>query len=200
MMKISSRNTILTLSASILTLWLLASCETAAQPGSAQLPWWVVAAGGVTDAAAGDVRMSATLGQPVIGPASGGTMMLHQGFWYPRATISGVEVEPGDVVAGRSALANYPNPFIGSTTIHYTLPGLSHVTLSIYTVQGELVSVLVDGIEEKGGRQVVWDGRNSRGEEMASGPYLYVLDANTMANDNAGRGNISARRIMQRLK
>lgn len=178
--------------------------ETAAQSGTEQLPWWVVASGGVVDATSGSTLMSATLGQTVIGPtagsAAGGSVILHQGFWYPRASVSGVEVEPGDVVAGLSTLRNYPNPFVGSTTIHYVIPGRSRVNLSIYNMQGELVRVLVDGIEDEGTREIVWDGRNSRGEEMASGPYLYVLDAKGTTGDNSRTKNLNARQIMQRLK
>lgn len=178
--------------------------EMAAQSAAAQLPWWVVASGGVVEATSGSTVMSATLGQTVIGPAAGsaagGSVILHQGFWYPRASVSGVEFEPGDVVAGLSTLRNYPNPFAGSTTIHYAIPGRAHVSLSIYNMQGELVRVLVDRIEEEGTREIVWDGRNSRGEEMASGPYLYVLDAKVTTNDNSHTKNINARQIMQRLK
>ena len=40
-----------------------------------------VVGGGASDSTAGDVTLRATLGQPVVGPVSGGGVTLGQGFW-----------------------------------------------------------------------------------------------------------------------
>ena len=49
--------------------------------GTLELPRWVLS-GGATDSSVGDVSLSATLGQPVVGIVSGGEITLGQGFWY----------------------------------------------------------------------------------------------------------------------
>jgi flagellar hook assembly protein FlgD len=49
------------------------------------------------------------------------------------------------------------------------------VKLSVYDVRGRLVRVLVDSERKPGRHTVVWDGRNGRGEMIASGIYFYTL-------------------------
>jgi PKD repeat protein len=70
---------------------------------------------------------------------------------------------------------NRPNPFNPGTEISYSLPRGSDVTLIIYNVIGQTVRVLVDGYENAGYRQVVWDGTDQSGREAASGVYFYRL-------------------------
>lgn len=74
-------------------------------------------------------------------------------------------------------LQNYPNPFNPQTEISYNLPEDSHVKLSIYNLLGQTVKILVDEFQGTGSKEVTWDGRNERGESVASGIYLYRLEA-----------------------
>jgi hypothetical protein len=69
----------------------------------------------------------------------------------------------------------YPNPFNPSTTIEYEVPERSHIQLSIYNLLGQEVTRLVDQIQEPGRYSVAWNGRNSHGQGVASGIYLYRL-------------------------
>jgi hypothetical protein len=43
------------------------------------------------------------------------------------------------------AMSNAPNPFNPSTSISYTLPAASSVTLKVYNAAGRVVNVLADG-------------------------------------------------------
>jgi hypothetical protein len=79
-------------------------------------------------------------------------------------------------------LANYPNPFNPETWIPYQLAEPAEVTVSIYTVDGQLVRTLDFGYQAVGvyasrSRAAYWDGKNSVGEPMASGVYFYTLTA-----------------------
>jgi hypothetical protein len=65
---------------------------------------------------------------------------------------------------------NYPNPFNSSTTITYSLPQAEHVSLIVYNILGEQVTVLVDEDQSAGEHSVTW---NASG--FASGVYLYRL-------------------------
>jgi len=74
--------------------------------------------------------------------------------------------------------ANYPNPFNPSTTISYSLPEASHVSLRIYNIKGQLVKTLVNGSREKGVSKEVWNGDNDDKKSVTSGIYLYKLQIN----------------------
>ena len=78
-----------------------------------------------------------------------------------------------------SLLPNYPNPFNAGTTIRFTLPRTSAVRLTVYDLTGQIVSYLVDGTRTAGTHLIHWDGRDDRGNSLASGPYLYRLQADS---------------------
>ena len=66
---------------------------------------------------------------------------------------------------------NYPNPFNPSTAIHFALPELSRVRLTIYDMLGREVQRLVDGELGAGIHEVQF---NATG--LPSGTYLYRLE------------------------
>jgi subtilisin family serine protease len=70
---------------------------------------------------------------------------------------------------------NYPNPFNPETRIEYSLSRPGRVTLSIFNVAGQLVRTLANEIKQAGGHEVTWDGRDERGQSVASGVYFYRL-------------------------
>lgn len=79
-------------------------------------------------------------------------------------------------------LKNYPNPFNPETWIPYQLATAADVTITIYDVHGNLIRTLDLGHQPAGtytGRNnaAYWDGRNNRGESVASGLYFYTLSA-----------------------
>jgi hypothetical protein len=76
---------------------------------------------------------------------------------------------------------NYPNPFNPNTTISYALPDKAHTTLSIYTVEGKLVRLLVNETLAAGYKQIIWDGRDNHGIPLSSGVYVYRLKAGSNA-------------------
>jgi hypothetical protein len=86
------------------------------------------------------------------------------------------ELFPGEVAVSAPAVFNlagaYPNPFNPTTTISYSLPMTSRVTLNVYDMSGRLVSTLVNGLRDAGTHQETFDGSN-----LASGMYLYSLQA-----------------------
>ena len=82
--------------------------------------------------------------------------------------------------------ANYPNPFNPETWIPYQLAVPSEVTLTIYDMNGGTVRRLDVGHQQAGlyqsrSRAAYWDGRNHRGESVASGLYFYTLRAGEFA-------------------
>jgi hypothetical protein len=73
--------------------------------------------------------------------------------------------------------SNYPNPFNPATTIRYALPEGANVTLVVYNILGQQVRTLVNGAQGPGYHSVVWDGRDEAGRMVATGVYIYRLQA-----------------------
>ncbi|RLC78282.1 MAG: hypothetical protein DRI61_10110 [Chloroflexi bacterium] len=72
---------------------------------------------------------------------------------------------------------NYPNPFNVRTVIPYSLSDETEVKLEVFDVLGQKVRTLFVGRQYSGGHEVVWDGRGDDGEALASGVYVYTLEA-----------------------
>jgi hypothetical protein len=80
---------------------------------------------------------------------------------------------------------NYPNPFNPTTTIEYSIARPGHVTLRVYDVTGRPVRTLVDEVQTPGQMRLVrWDGRSDTGNPVASGVYLYRLEAPGLTRTN----------------
>lgn len=67
---------------------------------------------------------------------------------------------------------NYPNPFNPSTTISFSLPQSSLVTLKVYDILGSEVAELVNGQVEAGIHKVNFNAYN-----LNSGIYFYTIKA-----------------------
>ncbi|MDA0747300.1 MAG: fibronectin type III domain-containing protein, partial [bacterium] len=72
---------------------------------------------------------------------------------------------------------NYPNPFNPETTIRYAVPEAGKVTLRIYNVLGQEVATLVNTNQVAGYYSVQWNGMDRLGRSVASGVYLYRMEA-----------------------
>ncbi|NQT35270.1 T9SS type A sorting domain-containing protein [bacterium] len=91
-------------------------------------------------------------------------------LWIVNESWTGVEenvVVPFSLELGN----NYPNPFNNSTVIPFTINRATDVKISVYDVNGRLVSTLFDGKAATGRHEVAWDG-----EGVTSGVYIYTLE------------------------
>jgi|GEM_PF-245123 len=74
---------------------------------------------------------------------------------------------------------NYPNPFNSNTLIGFNLPRSQDVELTVYNLTGQEVVSLVNGYRQAGSYAIHWGGRDETGRALASGVYLYRLQAGT---------------------
>lgn len=72
---------------------------------------------------------------------------------------------------------NYPNPFNPSTTIYYSLPKESAVTVTVYNVLGKEINQLISHVKPQGSYSVVWNGNDNFGNAVSAGIYFYKLQA-----------------------
>jgi len=83
----------------------------------------------------------------------------------------------GRVIKNFELKQNYPNPFNPHTTIEYTIPIKSYVTVKIYNVLGEEIKTITDGYKDAGSYKVIWDGSDNNGMSISSGMYFYQMMA-----------------------
>jgi fibronectin type 3 domain-containing protein len=72
---------------------------------------------------------------------------------------------------------NFPNPFNPATTINYDLPEASNVRVAIYNILGQAVKTLVNENQLAGYYSVQWNGTGDDHRSVASGMYLYRIEA-----------------------
>ena len=73
-----------------------------------------------------------------------------------------------------SLLQNYPNPFNPSTSIEYSIPSDSRVTIEIFSVSGEKIALLVNDNQPAGYHSYQLDAGALK---LSSGVYVYKLTA-----------------------
>jgi len=72
-------------------------------------------------------------------------------------------------------LHSYPNPFNAVTTIEFSLPTSTDISLELFDLQGRRVATLAKGYYIAGEHAVIWDSVNDSGDAVASGVYLVRL-------------------------
>lgn len=107
-------------------------------------------------------------------------------FFLP--SITSVEEVP--VAYEGIRLAAQPNPFNPTTTISFVNPAEGHVRVAVYDVAGRLVRVLAEGPIGSGRASVVWDGRDARGRQLASGVYFARLEGQAGERPLSGAGKL----------
>jgi hypothetical protein len=96
-----------------------------------------------------------------------------EGDPYPTYGKRETEFSP---VGDRLALSqNYPNPFNPTTRLYFYLESPGYATLKVYGITGQLINALVSGNFSGGEHQIIWDGKDTQGVDVASGIYFYVL-------------------------
>jgi len=94
------------------------------------------------------------------------------GIMGPKDFVSDVEpinqIAPSDF----SLDQNYPNPFNPSTTINFSIPVESFITLDVYNAIGQKVASLVNETKSAGNYKVDFNASN-----LTSGIYFYKISA-----------------------
>ena len=87
---------------------------------------------------------------------------------------------------------NYPNPFNPVTIIKYSLPTDSRVTLKIFNLLGQVVSVLKDEVQNVGYKSVEWNSSN-----VSSGVYFYRLEATSISDAKQSFGDVKRMMVLK---
>jgi hypothetical protein len=84
---------------------------------------------------------------------------------------AGVDVEP----APDFRLALRPNPSRSGVEIEFASPAGRSASIAVYSVRGELVKTVFNGMVAEGLNRIVWQGDNSGGQPVSAGTYFVVF-------------------------
>jgi uncharacterized repeat protein (TIGR01451 family) len=73
---------------------------------------------------------------------------------------------------------NFPNPFNPETHLRIHVKEAGEAILAVYDLRGRRVRTLVNHQVEAGIHDFVWNGRDERGRDLASGVYMAVFSIN----------------------
>lgn len=82
-----------------------------------------------------------------------------------------VQFIPDNSIADNSYLFNYPNPGSNYTNIKFFLPEATQISLRVYTLMGEFVASLDNGLKEQGEHTLTWNMEN-----VPPGMYFCILE------------------------
>jgi hypothetical protein len=148
-----------------LPMMLLAAMATGAK---AQVIAPSVSASGGTLASGDGYLLAGTVGQPVIGPTAGISLIDWQGVWFvPRVATPLSVATPSGPVTGFTLHRNFPNPFSDATDLRIDLPRRTPLTVTLYDAVGKEVRTLFSGEPDAGTLLL-----HLSAEALASGPYI----------------------------
>ncbi|GAB1469040.1 hypothetical protein MASR2M64_18130 [Candidatus Cloacimonadota bacterium] len=84
----------------------------------------------------------------------------------------------GDTPVPTRLLGCYPNPFNPSTTVSFSIAqDNSLVCIEVFNIKGQKVCTLAHALFAQGEHRIIWQGLDSKGQNVASGMYLFVMQA-----------------------
>ena len=81
-----------------------------------------------------------------------------------------------------SLMQNFPNPFNPTTSINYSVPENSDISISVYSLTGQKIIDLMDSHVQAGTYTVIWNGMNHTGVPVSSGVYIYSLQSDSFTS------------------
>jgi hypothetical protein len=112
------------------------------------------------------------------------TAIYISGESSPTNTVNVDFVSDSDIVVSPAVvklLGNYPNPFNPTTTIIFSVVAMSpspvNVQIDVYNIRGQKIKQLVNDSFPDGTHNIVWNGTSDTGLSVASGVYLYKVQA-----------------------
>ncbi len=125
------------------------------------------------------MTLKAPVGVVKIGTSEGGAVDARMAT-LPREFF--IEAEADDLSSSAEEpnnsfdLKSYPNPFVSTTEIKYTLSEPTMVHVTVYDKLGNKVKSLVHHSQEAGIHAVVWDGHHQDGRVATPGLYVVRIE------------------------
>jgi len=121
------------------------------------------------------VRVTNSVGN-VTSPAAAETILVSAMTGVDDGVPGGAANGAGGALVTRLGAA-VPNPARPETEIFWSLAAPGEIALSVYDVSGRRVRSVASGTFPAGAHSAPWDGRDDDGSPVATGVYLYSLEA-----------------------
>ncbi len=115
-----------------------------------------------------------------LGSDYGGVMKWDSSSLPPASPTSTEGESGGGEPQSFHLFQNHPNPFNGETHIAFHLPRTERLSLEVFSLTGQSVATLMEGVYPTGRYQIPWDGRDDRGNSAGSGMFFYRLTTATL--------------------
>ena len=89
--------------------------------------------------------------------------------------ITSINDNNDSIIVNNKLMQNYPNPFNPTTSIYFDLNKDNLVRIDIYNIRGQKVKTLINELLQKGRYNVIWNGDDENGNNVASGVYFYQM-------------------------
>ena len=142
---------------------------------SFQLKKWSMSNAAANLSSSGLKLKESTLGGFAIGMSSSNSFVLNGGMVI--TFVDDTSMISSKIPNLFKLMQNYPNPFNPITTIQYTLPKKSDVTIKIYNSMGQIIKTMDQGTQNSGSYRLRWDAKNEQGHIVPSGVYYYQISA-----------------------
>ena len=110
-----------------------------------------------------------------------GGVMKWDSSSLPPASPTSVASESGEgEPQSFNLFQNHPNPFNSETQIAFHLPRTERLSLEVFSLTGQSVATLMEGVYRAGRYRIAWDGRDDRGTPAGSGIFFYRLMTETL--------------------
>lgn len=96
--------------------------------------------------------------------------------WWNISPVTNSDSQSPHLLSGIDSI--YPNPFNPTTTISFTLSSNDLVDMNVYNIRGQKVRSLLHEARTAGKHSIVWDGKDDKGQTVASGVYYLRMEAN----------------------
>ena len=70
----------------------------------------------------------------------------------------------------------YPNPFNPTTSVSFYMEHAENIKINIYNIKGQLITNLIHDSFAKGFHNVMWNGKDTNGNDCASGVYFFRME------------------------
>ena len=146
-----------------------------------EVSWWTIDGGGGRSSA-GSLAVEGTIGQPIAQTSVSERFAIRGGFWGSSETVTAVD-DPGVIPIPRAPRLDppAPNPFNPRVSFRFALPEPRHTVLALYDAAGRRVRTLIADGYPAGSHEVIWDGTDDKGRNVASGVYFVQLRAGNFA-------------------
>ena len=119
------------------------------------------------------VNASLEIGTRIVSLTTEGSAHIISSDEAIKLMVNGIKESPKNFALEQA----YPNPFNPSTTIRYSIPEESKVSITVYNLLGQVVGRLIDAIESSGYKSVEWNA-----SDIAGGVYFYKLEATSLTD------------------